>query len=108
TLLPVRIEPDRLALQRADRDRKRLRLRRGRDADVRAYAAGMLHEVRKPAHAAHRIADETGEFFDAEPLHEREARIGDVFEREIGKIETVRFARRGIDRGRAGGALARA
>ena len=55
--LPIWIEPDRFALQRADRDGERLRLRRGGNADVRARAARVLHEIAQRAHAAHRIAD---------------------------------------------------
>ncbi len=108
TELPVRIEPDRLALQRADRDRERLRLRRRRDADVRARRICMLHEIREPAHAAHRVADEAGELLDAEAAYEREARVRHVLERESGKIEPIELAGRGIRRRRPGRALARA
>ena len=38
---------------------------------------------------------QAGELFDAEAAHELEARVGDVFERQVGKIEAIELTGRG-------------
>jgi len=105
SLVPVWIEADGLALQRANGDRERLRLWRRIDAQMRARRTRVQDHVGERAHAAHRAADEASQFGDPEAADGFVRRIGDVFQRELGKGQAVGGARIRIDRRGAGGAL---
>ena len=61
TLLPGRIAPDHLPLQRAQRDRERLRARGRGDRDDAARLVREQRAVREHGHAAERRADHRGE-----------------------------------------------
>ena len=107
-VVPVRIEPDRFALQRADRDRERQRTRGAGNIDVAVCGARKALQQGQRDHAAHRVADHAGEAYDTQAADHVHGGIGAVFHRQIRETEPVSLACNGVDRCGAGRSLAAA
>ena len=102
---PGRIVAHDLALQRAQRDRERIRGRRAGNRDQAARDARKLRGEGEHGHAAHRRSRDAGNALDAQRAQHLEAAAGHVLERDFRKADAERAPGARIDRRGARGAV---